>query len=110
MNILTKPNTAFLLTLATLALASTYTTSQSILEKSTVELPEIGKKGFIDIAAKGYYFYWMFYSRNDKDTSPIVIWLGGRPTHSTLSEIFLGNGPYTLSEEEIGLNPHAWNR
>ena len=110
MKILRRPNAALLLALTILTLASSYVAPQSILQNPMIELPEIGKKGFIDIQGKGYYFYWMFYSRNNMDTSPVVIWLGGGPTHSTLSEIFLGNGPYTITEDKIGVNPYAWNR
>lgn len=65
-------------------------------------------------------FYWLFESRNDPATDPLILWLSGGPGCSSLMALFVENGPYKIVERVDGegvadssrllrLNPHSWN-
>lgn len=65
-------------------------------------------------------FYWLFESRNDPVTDPLILWLSGGPGCSSMLALFVENGPYRIVEHGGGaavedssrllrLNPHSWN-
>ena len=60
------------------------------------------------------YFYWFFESRTAKGNSnvseiPIVIWLNGGPGSSSSVGLFLENGPFKFSGDNLISNPFSWN-
>jgi cathepsin A (carboxypeptidase C) len=55
-------------------------------------------------------FYWLFSSRNDISTDPLVIWLTGGPGCSSEVAIFAENGPFSVKDDLTLLrNEHSWN-
>jgi cathepsin A (carboxypeptidase C) len=57
-----------------------------------------------------HLFYWMFESRNDPVTDPVVLWLSGGPGTSSLGSMLLELGPSTLNSLlKPAHNPYSWN-
>lgn len=55
-------------------------------------------------------FFWLFESRNDPRTDPVVLWLNGGPGCSSMQAILFENGPSTLSDNNVVTpNPYSWN-
>jgi len=63
-------------------------------------------------------FYWLFApshlpDRDDKNI-PLVIWLNGGPGYSSLSGLFIENGPFRLTKNNekwtIQHNEHSWHK
>jgi len=55
-------------------------------------------------------FYWMFESRGNPKTDPLVIWLTGGPGCSSEIALFYENGPFTINKNlSLSLNPYSWN-
>lgn len=65
-------------------------------------------------------FYWLFESRNDPATDPLILWLSGGPGCSSMLALFVENSPYRIVERRgnansddssrvLRLNPHSWN-
>ena len=71
--------------------------------------PEKEKHGFVKITEKSDMFYWLFPSRANPDTDPLVIWLTGGPGCSSELAIFYENGPMFLNKGKVTLNPNSWN-
>jgi len=67
--------------------------------------------GYIAVGNRGHeLFYWMFESRGDPSSDPLVIWLSGGPGCSSLLALFEENGPYSVNKlGELELNPYSWN-
>jgi len=60
-----------------------------------------------------HYFYWMFESRNDPKTDPLVLWLTGGPGCSGMLALLNENGPCSIKKDESGVlsevnNPYSW--
>jgi len=57
-----------------------------------------------------HLFYWMFESRVNPTTAPLVLWLTGGPGCSSELALFSENGPYKISNNlNMTLNPYSWN-
>jgi len=55
-------------------------------------------------------FYWLFKSRSNPSTDPVVMWLTGGPGCSSGIAIFYENGPFTINEDlSLKINPYSWN-
>lgn len=55
-------------------------------------------------------FYWLFKSRENPATDPIVIWLSGGPGCSSELALFYENGPFGLNEDlSLKFNAFSWN-
>jgi len=55
-------------------------------------------------------FYWHFESRSDPSTDPLVIWLSGGPGSSSLVNLFLENGPFSILDDlTLIKNIYSWN-
>ena len=55
-------------------------------------------------------FYWLFESRNDPASDPVMLWLSGGPGCSSQLAMFGENGPYIVEDDlSLTLNPHSWN-
>ena len=50
-----------------------------------------------------HYFYWMFESRNDPKTDPLVLWLTGGPGCSGMLALLNENGPCSIKKDESGV-------
>lgn len=61
--------------------------------------------------AKKSYFFWMFESRSEPSTDPLVLWLTGGPGCSSQMALLTENGPCTVAEDGKTLkpNPNTWN-
>jgi len=59
----------------------------------------------------GHIFYWLFESRKDPSTDPLVLWLTGGPGCSSELAIFYEQGPYRFTDgsDNVTINPYAWN-
>jgi len=44
-------------------------------------------------------FYWLFESRHNPSTAPLVIWLTGGPGCSSELALFTENGPYWILDD-----------
>lgn len=70
--------------------------------------------GYITLDSKadtgGRIFFWMFESRNDPKTDPLVLWMTGGPGCSSELAIFYEQGPYRFAEDgSVISNAYAWN-
>ena len=45
-------------------------------------------------------FYWLFDSKSNPETDPLVIWLEGGPGCASTMSVFYINGPYYVEEYE----------
>jgi cathepsin A (carboxypeptidase C) len=55
-------------------------------------------------------FYWLFMSRNNIASDPLVIWLTGGPGCSSEVAIFAENGPFSIKEDlSLLRNDYSWN-
>ena len=55
-------------------------------------------------------FYWMFESRAEPSTDPLVLWLTGGPGCASEVALFYENGPYQFNEDStLKVNPNSWN-
>lgn len=57
------------------------------------------------------YFYWLFESRSNPSTDPLIIWLTGGPGCSSSIALFTENGPCTINSDgaSTSSNPFSWN-
>lgn len=54
------------------------------------------------------YFYWMFESRQDPSSDPLLLWLTGGPGCSSELSLFLENGPFVINgTNEPTFNPYG---
>ncbi|UPK93668.1 hypothetical protein LCI18_004603 [Fusarium solani-melongenae] len=71
-----------------------------------------GVSGFIDSSDDSHLFFWLFESKNDAATDPVILWMTGGPGGSSAS---LGNlmelGPCLISPDGGYTvdNPYGWN-
>lgn len=66
--------------------------------------------GRIKVAAHTEYFFWLFESRSDPTTDPLIMWLSGGPACSSQLSLFAENGPCKVeSDGSTTLNPYSWN-
>lgn len=65
----------------------------------------------VDSNKNGNLFYWLFESRSDPSTDPLVMWLTGGPGCSSELAMLFENGPYRMEvgSEELKNNPYGWN-
>ena len=89
--------------------ANTDSKIQFLKDKNPIFLDESYYVGFLPIPNKGSMFFWLFESRDDPSTDPLIIWLGGAPGLSSQIDIFRGNGPYIMRENYVVSNPYSWN-
>ena len=70
-------------------------------------------KGFIEVNQKSLFFYWLFESRNDPSSDPLVVWLTGGQGCSSELALFGENGPFIITDSakpvynKYGLNNFA---
>ena len=56
-------------------------------------------------------FYWMFESRHEPSTDPVLLWMTGGPGCSSEVALFGENGPCSVNANGTGTirNPYSWN-
>lgn len=71
------------------------------------------------ILAQNNLFYWFFASQSsvlnsvDEESIPVVIWLNGGPGSSSLTGLFMENGPLQIGNDDLASireNPFSWNK
>ncbi|KAL4505177.1 hypothetical protein ABPG72_016244 [Tetrahymena utriculariae] len=73
-------------------------------------LNETYTSGLVNIQKTSDIFYWLFESRSNPSTDPLVIWLTGGPGCSSELALFTENGPFTVNDNlTLDSNPNAWN-
>uniref|UniRef100_A0A7S3I0W3 Carboxypeptidase n=2 Tax=Choreotrichia TaxID=141411 RepID=A0A7S3I0W3_9SPIT len=70
------------------------------------------KTGFVTVDKfEDDIFYWMFESRSEPSTDPLVLWLTGGPGCASEVALFYENGPYQFNEDStLKSNPYSWNQ
>lgn len=101
---------AYLFILFISASVSTYPTPNNLLDLDKIFLNETFYAGTLPIGEKGSLFYWLFESRRNPSTDPLVLWLTGGPGCSGQIALFFENGPYKINEDlSLRTNPYSWN-
>lgn len=95
--------------IVTLALL-TFTTSSLLSERLWSDFfPEKQRHGLINITDEDDMFYWLFPSRKNPDSDPLLIWLTGGPGCSSELAVFKENGPMRLEKGIPVKNDISWN-
>lgn len=71
--------------------------------------PEKQLHGLVNITKKDDMFYWLFPSRNNPDSDPLIIWLTGGPGCSSELAVFVENGPMRLEYGKPVKKDISWN-
>lgn len=83
--------------------------SGNLRDKTKIFLNETFYSGTLPINNKGSLFYWLFESRRDPSTDPLVLWLNGGPGCSSEEGLFTENGPYNVNQDlTLESNPYSW--
>lgn len=67
--------------------------------------------GFQPLDTRGSLFFWLFNSRANPSTDPLVVWLTGGPGCSSEVALFVENGPFKINSDNktLKINPYSWN-
>lgn len=67
--------------------------------------------GYVDVLSEDkHFFFWLWESRNDPKTDPVVLWLNGGPGCSSATGEFFELGPgFVTKNLTTEFNPNAWN-
>jgi cathepsin A (carboxypeptidase C) len=66
--------------------------------------------GLVKLNDKDDMFYWLFKSRSNVETDPLVIWLTGGPGCSSVLALFTENGPFSVKDDlTLQGNDYSWN-
>jgi cathepsin A (carboxypeptidase C) len=103
-----KRGISFLVTVGLIAIA---TSSKLNLRDDDVFLDEDYKAGLIPLTDGDDMFYWLFRSKGNPDTDPLVMWLTGGPGCASEVALFFENGPYTINDDlSLKKNDYSWNK
>mmetsp|Transcript_26127 Transcript_26127/g.30944 ORF Transcript_26127/g.30944 Transcript_26127/m.30944 type:complete len:448 (-) Transcript_26127:90-1433(-) len=67
--------------------------------------------GYINVHNDEHHlFYWVFESRNNPSTDPVILWLSGGPGCSSSLALFGENGPLQIENDlSLTVNEFSWN-
>jgi len=67
--------------------------------------------GYITVSKKSDYFFWLFDSKSEPATDPLIMWLSGGPGCSSQLALFAENGPCKVNENgtDTTTNPYSWH-
>ena len=72
-------------------------------------LNETQKSGLVSFENGDDMFYWLFESRRDPDTDPVVLWFTGGPGCASETALFFENGPFTINDDmSLNYNEYSW--
>lgn len=66
--------------------------------------------GYFDTPENDHFFFWMFESRHNPQTDPVILWLNGGPGCSSMTGMLFENGPSRIDKNgRTTSNPYSWN-
>jgi len=78
---------------------------------SKIFVGEDQESGILDLGNGDDIFFWLFNSRTNPETDPLVFWLTGGPGCSSELAIFYENGPYKINDDlTLRTNEYSWNQ
>jgi cathepsin A (carboxypeptidase C) len=85
-------------------------TALSCRSDSKIFFNEDMESGIMWISTYNDMFYWLFRSRNNSSTAPLVLWLTGELGCASELAIFYENGPFTINDDlSLKRNKFSWN-
>ena len=69
--------------------------------------------GYLNVdGSDGKQLHYVFFTSQNQQTDPVVLWLNGGPGCSSMEGAFMENGPLIFSETNNTMytNPNSWNR
>jgi cathepsin A (carboxypeptidase C) len=68
--------------------------------------------GYIAASKDSDYFFWLFESKNEPSTDPLIMWLSGGPGCSSQLALFAENGPCQVNSDgtDTITNPYSWHQ
>merc|ERR1719197_2012959 len=68
--------------------------------------------GYIKASKDSDYFFWLFESKNDPATDPLIMWLSGGPGCSSQLALFAENGPCSVNKDgsTTTINANSWHQ
>ena len=114
MSCLNRCNMALLMFALLMAVAWA-TTSDEILNLPGLSQKQSFKQfaGYLKATDDRQVFYWFVLSQSSPATDPLILWLNGGPTCSSLTGCLSENGPFRVSpddETKLLVNPYSWNQ
>jgi len=67
--------------------------------------------GRLPASKSSKYFFWLFESKSDPSTDPLLMWLSGGPGCSSQLALLVENGPCGVNKEtgKTEINPYSWH-
>merc|ERR1719262_1429818 len=67
--------------------------------------------GRLPASEKAKYFFWLFESKSDPSTDPLLMWLSGGPGCSSQLALLVENGPCGIDKQtgKTELNAYSWH-
>lgn len=73
-------------------------------------LDEDYRSGLVNLTNGDDMFYWLFNSKSQPSTDPLVMWLTGGPGCASEIALFYENGPYKINDDlSLTANAYTWN-
>lgn len=69
------------------------------------------RSGLVNLTNGDDMFYWLFDSKSQPSSDPLVMWLTGGPGCASEIALFYENGPYTINDDlSLNANAYTWNK
>jgi len=67
--------------------------------------------GYLKASPLSKYFFWLFESKSDPASDPLIMWLSGGPGCSSQLALFAENGPCSVNQDgtDTKTNPYSWH-
>jgi len=91
---------------------------EDVVDSGLCDPDVLSRAGYFDLNGSTvddgskHYYYWMFESKGNPATDPVVLWLTGGPGCSSTLALLSENGPCKVNEDGTGTIPNAygWNQ